>query len=251
MRTRDHLRLIARIARESGLVTFIIAIGLIYTILDASYQYLLTESAQQTVTEMVRNMFGYWLYALIFTLILIIILLYKRLVPRVDIVFVRDDGRFFSLIGGVRRYRVDCVNMGDVGRPDISFRLDYLQREDGQHLIPARRGLLREAGVGPMPLSPDSPKSGYLVEMDESKQDAKVRILTVADLKDQYKNDPIDLPHGSYFMSVSLNPPAGRPCRRVFKISVVQYPREHRYGDALHKLIVEEVSFRNVPRQTS
>lgn len=180
------------------------------------------------------------------TLGLIIILLYLRLVPNVDIVFVKDDGRFFSYTDGVRRYRVDCVNNGDVGRPDISFRLDYLQGEDGKHLIQARKGLQREAGVGPMPLSPDSPKSGYLVEMDESQSDAKIRILTVGDLKDQYINDPIDLPLGTYFMSVSLNPPAGRPCRRAFRVSVLQNAREH--GGEFYRLAVEEVSLSNVPR---
>lgn len=161
---------------------------------------------------------GYWQLFLIAFLLTVIASLYRRMLPKVAIEF-SNDGRFCMFENGVRKYRVDLNNYGD-HQDSISFRLDHIQDQNGSYLPMDRRGLQRESGNGPMPLSPESPKYAFLAQLDERSPDTAIEIMTISDVASGYQPDPIKLPRGRYTLSVSLNPRAGRPHKARFAVWV-------------------------------
>lgn len=221
MKARDHVALLVRIYKESGVAAIALPIALVFTVFGAFYDLVLSEDQKRFVTEVIRNMLGYWPYALFLTMLLVIAILYRRLLPTVDIVFVPNDGRYCIVKDGVRRYRVDLLNRGEWAG-DISFRVESIRLEDGSYYpLDQRRGFQREAARGPAVLSPDSPKWGFVAEMDEARSDSKIILLLHGLLEDNYPDLPTPLERGTYYLEVSLNPRAGRRRVRTFRLSVV------------------------------
>ena len=138
-----------------------------------------------------------------------------------DILF-SDDGRYCILEDGIKTYRVDLLNRGP-WQDNVSYRLESIQNADGTYfpLPHGRRGMQREDGSGPCPLSTASPKYGRFVRLNEKNKKSKIEVLTLAPLREgRYENDPIYLERGTYVIALSLNPRQGLPCQKRFMVSV-------------------------------
>ena len=218
MRATDHFRLIRFIFSQSIFASVATLALLILAASGFVFDLVLDDDQKKISANMVREFFSYWEHLLVFALLILVWVLYRRLVPRVAIEF-NDGGQFSSIKDGVRTYKVELVNYGE-WQNHISYRVDYIKDRNGAHILNERMGMQREAGVGPMPLSPDSPKYGYLVRLNESSQNSEIEVLTTADLAGKYKPQPIWLPRDEYALSVSLNPREGKPYKAVFNVAV-------------------------------
>jgi hypothetical protein len=148
---------------------------------------------------------------------MVITILYRRLMPNVDILFA-PDGRYIVKDGKMIRFRVDLISAGE-WQERVSFRLESIREEGGDFLPIERRGLQREAGKGPMPLK--EAKFGYVAEFDTSDRNGKIKILITADLAHEYVDDPIVIDASkSWLVTISLNPKIGQSCQRQFRIWV-------------------------------
>jgi hypothetical protein len=217
MTFRDHWRLVTDLVRESPFPSLIAVLAFIVAVFGVIFSVVLTPDQQAYVTEYIRKMLGFWQWFIIAGLVIIIAILYRQLMPTVDIRFC-PHGRFIMKAGAAIKYRVDCVPRSV--KPDRAvFRLESISTEGGEFLPIERRGLQREAGNGPMPLK--EPKFGYIAEFDPTVENAKIMILTVSDLASGYKDDPIPLdPSVRWLVAVSLNPGIGASCQRCFRIWV-------------------------------
>lgn len=215
-----HFKLIRQIYAESGWGKIPIAIAVVYAIFDFTYEHVLSEPHKKNVTEAIRNMFGYWEYTVWAILALIVVVLYSRLIPKVEILF-KDDGFHNREENGTRTFVVELNNRGEF-LDSVSFRIDRISNASGTVLPLPRRGFEREDGFGPMPLSPDSPKAAYVASLDEGDKDSKIRIRTISSLASgqRYQPDPVILDRGKYIIDVSLNPRKGRPAKKRFELSV-------------------------------
>jgi hypothetical protein len=244
MRLREHVALLIRIYAESGIGVVVAPVLALGTLVGVWFNYVANDDQREKFAEPVRNVIGYWPYALFALCVIVIFVLYRRLLPTVDILYVENDSRFYHVENNIRRFRVDCINNGSERIDDVSFRLDYLREEGGENILGRRPGFQREAGRGPMPLSPGSPKSAFLVEYDEGQLSASdVKLLIIAPLSERYEDRVIELsPLKIYYLDVSLNPPVGRPRRKRFRVAVeAGAPSPLRYEGAPRRLTVSEV----------
>ena len=221
----EHLKLIKRIMRESALMVFVGAVGLLLPFLGAVYDYWLTAEEQRDVTASIRKMLLlYWEYGVIIFLVSAVVILYKRLVPKLEIIY-EPTNRFVRLENGLRTYVVDLVNHGE-WQDNISFRLERIEDLKGGIPFHGRRGFEREGGAGPMPLSPESPKTAFIASLDERDPNSKIQLRLVDFIPPEYVPDPLALEGPEYYLEISLNPRLGRPHKKRF----------HLYADKSHKL---------------
>lgn len=218
VRLADHYHQIKSLFRDSYLLSGIAIIALFFSLFGFLFNAVLTESQKSRIGEFMRSMLEFWQWFLVAFLCSIIVVLYRRVFPRVLIRFDAKDQWHQTVQNGVRKFRVDLVNRGPF-QENISFRLDRIQLDDGSYHPTERRGFQREAAVGPMPLSPSSPKAGYLVQLDETSPSSEIEVLTTKDLAGGYAPDPIRLARGKYKLHVSLSPRSGQPYETIFAIT--------------------------------
>ena len=187
MKLEDHRRLLADLLKGSLLASSSGLISILFGLFGIFFNVVLTPDQQGQVGEFVRSALAFWHWFLIGGLMIIVGVLYRRLVPRVDIRFA-PDGRYLLKRGTLTRSRVDLTNMGN-WQERVSFRLNSIRAEGGEYLPIDRRGLQREAGRGTMPLK--EPKYGHIAEYDTGREDAKIMVLTVSDKASGYQDDPI------------------------------------------------------------
>jgi hypothetical protein len=218
VRTKDHLRLISEISRASIFGAIFVLFAFLIGISGFIFDFVLTEKEQLEAAKVIRSMFSYWYLFIIAGLAVICVALYRRIAPKVGIVF-KNAKPYFTFDGKTKTYRADLINYGD-WQDNISFRLEYIEDNRGNILPYERMGFQREAGKGPMPLSPESPKYGYLASLDQSDPNSTIDILTISDVASGYQPESIQLPRGTYLVHASLNPRMNRPCKRTFRVWV-------------------------------